>query len=67
MPSGRHESLGEQKLTPQGQVFEVRPEATRESCVESGELDVTDDENAEIESMRGNQLVDWPCHKLKMQ
>ena len=52
MPSGRHESLGEQKLTPQGQVFEVRPEATRESCVESGELDVTDDENDEIESMR---------------
>ena len=35
--------------------------------MESGELDVTDDENAEIESMRGNQPVDWPCHKLKMQ
>ena len=47
--------------------LEVRPEATRESCVESGELEVTDDENAEIESMRGNQLEDWPCHKLKMQ
>ena len=36
--------------------------------MESGELEVTDDENAEIEkSMRGNQLEDWPCHKLKMQ
>ena len=32
---------------------------TRESHRESGWLEVPDDENAEIESMRGSQLLDW--------
>ena len=45
----------------------MRPEVTRESHRESGRLEVPDDENAEIESMRGNQLLDWLCCELKTQ
>ena len=35
--------------------------------MKSGQLEVADDENTEIESVSGSQLLDWPCHKLKMQ
>ena len=45
----------------------VQPAATRESHRESGRLGVPDDENADIESVRGSQLQDWPSRERKKQ
>ena len=58
-PSGRHESLGEQKLTSLGQ--DVWSAARSDSEITQRVS------SAWGASVRGSQLVDWPSHELKTQ